>query len=62
MTLTARGTGYRSSEHQWFWSFSELVKAFRKDERHLSIETRAEKSFNFELGEPLSGIDWTRFL
>jgi hypothetical protein len=60
--LTASGITYASNEHQWTWSFPELRKAVRKDERHLGLETRDGKSYNFELGEPLSALEWTRFL
>jgi hypothetical protein len=60
--LTPTGISYRSNEHQWEWTFPELARAIRKDERHLSLETKDGKSFNFELGETLSALEWTRFL
>jgi hypothetical protein len=62
VSLAARGIGFQSKEHEWFWSFSELAKADRKDEKRLSLETRAKKSFNFELEKPLPEADWKRFL
>jgi hypothetical protein len=60
--LNPTGITYRSNEHEWEWKFPELARAIRKDDRHLSLETKDGKSFNFELGEPLSALDWTRFL
>jgi hypothetical protein len=60
--LNPTGITFRSNEHEWEWKFPELAKAIRKDERHLSLETKDGKSFNFELGEPVSALDWTRFL
>jgi hypothetical protein len=62
VSLAAQGLGYRSSEHEWFWSFAELARADRKSERELSVETRGKKSFNFQLREPLAASDWSRFL
>jgi hypothetical protein len=60
--LASGGISYASNEHQWTWAFADLVRAIRKDDRHLSLETRDGKSFNFELGESLSALEWTRFL
>jgi hypothetical protein len=62
VSLTAQGLSYRSSEHEWMWSFAELARADRKNERELSVETRGKKSFNFQLRDPLASSDWSRFL
>jgi hypothetical protein len=62
VSLTAQGFGYRSSEHEWFWSFREIIRADRKSEREVGVETSGKKTFNFQLREPLGASDWTRFL
>lgn len=61
LTLTARGFGYRSNEHDWFWSFSDVAETERKDSRQLRIETRAGQSYNFDLRDPLVSGDWDRY-
>ncbi len=61
LTLTSRGYGYRSDEHEWFWSFGEVADTERRGGRRLRIETNDGKSYNFELREALSNDDWARY-
>lgn len=61
LTLTARGLGYRSQAHDWFWSFSEVAVTERRDSRRLRIENTNGQSYNFELRDPLVSGDWDRY-
>lgn len=61
LTLTSQGYGYRSEDHEWFWSFAQVALAERKDSRQLRIETTKGQSYNFELSDALVTSDWTRF-
>ena len=62
LTLTSRGYGYRSDDHQWFWSFWEVAETARRSARRLRVETNGGKSYNFELCDGLSSDDWARYL
>ncbi len=61
LTLTSRGYGYRSDEHDWFWSFGEVAYTDRRSARRLRIETDDGKSYNFELHDALSNDDWASY-
>ena len=61
LTLTSEGFGYRSDEHEWFWSFEEVASTARRGPRSLRIETNDDKSYNFELRDALSNDDWKRY-
>jgi len=61
LTLTSRGYGYRSNDHEWFWSFGEIGVTDRRGPRNLRIETTGGKSYKFELRDPLSNGDWSRY-
>lgn len=60
LSLTSNGFSYRSKEHEWVWSFAEVVETERRDPKRLRIETKARASFNFELRTALSDLDWSR--
>lgn len=61
LTLTAQGYGYRSDEHEWSWRFQDVAETQRRDAERLRLETREGKSYNFELREPLTDDDWSRY-
>ena len=61
LTLTSRGYGYRSDDHEWFWSFGEIGKTDRRGARSLRLETTRGKSYKFELRDALSNDDWSRY-
>jgi Domain of unknown function (DUF4388) len=60
LTLTSTGYTYRSKDHEWIWSFTEVAETERRAPNRLRIETLGHSSFNFELRESLSDDDWAR--
>ena len=61
LTLTSRGYGYRSDDHEWSWSFGEIGETDRRGARSLHLETTRGKSYKFELRDALSNDDWSRY-
>ena len=61
LTLTRRGIGYGSDDHQWFWNFPEIRVIDRRDARRLRLEANSGESYNFELRDNLANDDWARY-